>query len=124
MGNPINEGTIMIDKSKTYTTREGLPVRIYCTDAGGSHPVHGAIEAHGLWLPFLWREDGDNCEHALIEVKPKRTLDVTVNVYQSIDDTLYSGTGHPSRKDADLSQSGKRFACIHIVREITEGEGL
>ena len=114
----------MIDKSKTYTTRQGLPVRIYCTDGGGTHPVHGAFKMDGAWLPFSWREDGGFSAYALVEVKPKRTLDVMVNVYQLIDGTLYSGTGHASIDDAALWQSGKRFARIHITREITEGEGL
>lgn len=35
-----------------YATLENKPVRIYCTDAGGPYPVHGAI-----WSDFFerWR---------------------------------------------------------------------
>lgn len=49
----------MIDMNKEYVTKgEGLPVRIYCTDAGGDFPVHGAILRGGEWLVMYWTACG------------------------------------------------------------------
>ena len=111
----------MIDKSKTYVTRHGSPVRIYCTDAGGAHPVHGAIEAHGLWLPFSWRKDGDNCEHALVEVKPKHDVDLWINIYRTYGGGYLAASGACAKL---LGARGHRFACVRLTQEVTEGEGM
>ena len=41
-------------------TRGGSEVRIYCDDAGGEYPVHGAwwYEAELKWFPQAWTLDG------------------------------------------------------------------
>ena len=48
----------MIDKNNKYTTRNGLPVRIYATDCGGECPVHGVVLDHHGWFEFGWASDG------------------------------------------------------------------
>jgi hypothetical protein len=48
----------MIDLTKKYQTRSGLPVRIYAVDGGGICPVHGAIKDDGGWYDDRWRADG------------------------------------------------------------------
>jgi hypothetical protein len=50
----------MIDMSKKYRTRDGREVRIYDVDAGGAHPVHGAILSKadkGDWRPASWNNN-------------------------------------------------------------------
>lgn len=56
----------------------------------------------------------------LFQVPQKRTLDVWVNVYA--DGT--TGSVRNSKEDADYHRLHNRIACLHIVREYTEGEGL
>jgi hypothetical protein len=48
----------MIDMTKKYQTRSGLPVRIYATDGAGRYPVHGAIKWDGGWDDNTWCADG------------------------------------------------------------------
>ncbi len=69
----------MIDKDKTYTTRNGREVRIYATDAKGAYPVHGAIKNTTSWESYMWTQNGntyvnidDLQESDLIEVKLKK----------------------------------------------------
>jgi hypothetical protein len=69
---------MIVDKTKKYRTRAGLPVRIYATDSGGMYPVQGAIW-HSLsqrWVVELWTSEGKcfgpstvDGKHDLIEVK-------------------------------------------------------
>ena len=66
----------MIDKNKQYTTRCGLPFRLYATDGGGDYPVHGAVLKDDKWNIDCWTCDGmfiQSSEHSfdLIEVKPR-----------------------------------------------------
>jgi len=48
-----------IEAGKKYKTRCGYEARIYCVNAGGDYPVHGAykIEGHS-WLLVRWKADG------------------------------------------------------------------
>ena len=120
----------MIDIKKIYTTRSGLPVRIYAVDAMGNSPIHGAVQEEGkAWDVLSWMSSGayaagDPNQFDLIEVKPKRMLDVWINIYSE-------GPGRfaTSKEEADHCAAvsyphGHRLACLHIVREFTEGEGL
>lgn len=48
-----------IDITKVYTTRGGLPVRIYAVDCGGAAPVHYAAQNNdGTWTVFSATENG------------------------------------------------------------------
>lgn len=51
-----------ISPSATYTTRSGLPVRIYAVDGGGPFPVHGAYYEGDEWYATQWRTDGTALE--------------------------------------------------------------
>jgi|GEM_PF-6022307 len=124
-----NKEPAMIDKTKTYTTCDGLPVQIYRTDGGGIHPVHGAVFIDGCWLMAAWQADGKSFPFVtrdLVEVKPKRTLDVHLNVYSTNDGVLTVGSGYPTRAAAitNAIRVGGRFACVRLTQEVTEGEGL
>ena len=49
----------MIDITKKYKTNSGLEVKLYCTDADSSTPVHGAYKNHdGDWIVCAWTSDG------------------------------------------------------------------
>ena len=116
----------MIDKNKTYKTRYGDKVRIYATDGRGDYPVHGAILEDGEWGSQTWTidgkftDDGSGEVYDLVEVKPKRTIEFWVNVYE--EDVVY--LPWRTRLKADESQMKGRIACLHFTREFEEGEGL
>jgi len=111
----------MIDKSKTYTTREGLPVRIYCTDGAGFHPVHGAVALQDGWSSATWPADGQNGRLSLVEVKPKHDVDLWINLYHNYGGGYFAASGACAKL---LGVQGHRFACIRLTQEVTEGEGL
>lgn len=124
-----------ITKDGEYTTRSGLPVRIYAVDGSGEWPVHGAYCNNDGWISARWTADGRLIigwdgprSHALDLIpKPKtRKLDVWVNVYEEDDGSLYTIASHESREKAKRSSVRERnhLAIIHIEREIAEGEGL
>ena len=116
----------MIDKSKTYKTRDGREVRIYATDGRAVYPIHGAIlQEHG-WQQSCWAVDGlysisssGNHSGDLIEVRPRHKRTVWVNVYPS------SMVGdHTTREKADNRASSERIACIKVELDFEEGKGL
>jgi hypothetical protein len=51
----------MIDLTKKYQTRSGLPVRIYAVDGGGTYPVHGSFLEAGTYFIVQWMSDGCFC---------------------------------------------------------------
>ena len=65
-----------IDITKTYTTRSGLPVRIYAVDGVGKYPVHGAL-FDGAWIQHTWTVEGSWAEtthsHSLVPAKTWRS---------------------------------------------------
>jgi hypothetical protein len=115
----------MIDKSKTYRTRDGREVRIYATDGGGEYPVHGAVLGANFWSATNWSENGcyrinhDDHEYDLIEVRPHHKRTVWLNVYHDEPDIL----AYPSKEEAD-GPFHNRIACIKVDLDFEEGEGL
>jgi hypothetical protein len=116
----------MISLDKTYRTKAGDKVRLYAIHVGQLYAVHGAIFfKNGKWEAMIWTIDGKwnaamNSDCDLIEVKPKRTLDVWLNVYSNNGLSM----PHMTKENADASARTDRLACIHIVQEYEEGEGL
>jgi len=113
----------MIDKDKTYRTRDGREVRIYATDAGGKYPVHGSVKDGDHWAICSWMADG-RCtmigEHYtdLIEVKPRIQLDVWINVYED-------GThGFKEKEKADSLREPDCIACVKVTIDVEHGHGL
>lgn len=116
----------MISLDKTYRTECGHEVKLYAIYKDQIYGIHGAVKGNGVWSQTCWDSDGKCKNFApnfdLIEVKPKRTLDVWLNVYED-------GFAFPlsSKKVADKAAAEGRIACIaciHIVHEYEEGEGL
>jgi len=116
----------MIDLTKQYRTRDGREVRIYATDGYPSLTVHGAIKLEDGWEIVAWRSDGRLGGYAesdsdLIEVKPRIRREVWLNVYDG-DDVV---SARSSREAADRAWSvGHRIACVRVVIDCEEGEGL
>ena len=114
----------MIDINKKYRTRDGREVRIYATDGGGVHCVHGAVKNLEGWAMCSWVQGGSEmplegwCD--LIEAKPRIQRAVWVNVYNGV----VSSWMHDSKEDADLHAEPKRFACVKVEIDCEEGEGL
>jgi hypothetical protein len=121
----------MIDKSKTYRTRDGREVRIYATDGDGSgSAIHGAIKNFYGWVATVWEPNG-KCHwgagcygdptpaNDLIEVRPRHKRTVWLNLYDDSPNVI----GWNSKNEAD-APGAKRLACIKVDLDFEEGEGL
>jgi len=116
----------MIDKSKTYRTRDGREVRIYATDGRDFYPVHGAIDQGDGWQQNCWTKNGQHSLNKttcydgsdLIEVRPRHKRTVWLNVHP---DNEYAAFGE--RAEAD-EVAYERIACIKVDLDFCEGDGL
>lgn len=115
--------TISMDKK--YRTRDGREVRIYAVD--GRTPagqVHGAVNYGDGWKQFGWYISGQyDCSEEscldLIEVKPRIYCVYWVNVYPN-----YGACCHKTKEEADKCAGQDRIACVKVVIDCEEGEGL
>ena len=118
----------MIDKNKQYRTRDGREVRIYATDGGGEYPVHGANMINGQWLHNAWTAWGgydvevDEHEFDLIEVRPRIKREVWVNVYP--DSLIIFDDKQEADEYGPAYPNQSRIACVKLVIDCEEGEGL
>lgn len=116
----------MIDKNKTYRTRDGREVRIYATDAGDKYCIHGAVLVDGVWEMVCWTKHGaawtttKDLPFDLIEVRPRIKREVWVNVHPNHSFGFFYNT----REDADLQAYKDRIACVKVTIDCEEGEGL
>ena len=119
-----------IDINKQYQTRNGKKVRIYCTDASGHYPVHGAVweEQTKEWNICTWTKDGkhnldDDMKgdpFDLVEVKPRIQREYWLNIYKDHE----KGSNWKTKQEADRYAFNDRIACVKIVIDCEEGEGL
>lgn len=115
----------MIDPKKQYRTRDGREVRIYAVDGRKDEEVHGAFLRKGEWTPCSWNKRGLWCDggidtHDLIEVKPRIQREVWVNVYRWGISGCYE-----TKESADNGEAeGARIACVKVIIDCEEGEGL
>ena len=121
-----SESTMTISKGKTYKTGNGLEVRIYANDCGGSFPIHGAVKgAGGLWSATAWNADGINTSYGiwnLSEVKPKVKVERFANIY--VRDGKPQILVHRKKKTADKHANKDRIACVKIDLDVEHGTGL
>jgi hypothetical protein len=116
---------MMIELGKQYKTRDGREVRIYAVDGRKDEEVHGAFLRKGEWTPCSWNKRGLWCDggidtHDLIEVKPRIKREVWVNMYHNgVDDELWF-----TKEVADQQALSSRIACVKLVIDCEEGEGL
>ena len=123
----------MIDKSKTYRTRDGREVRIYATDGVGCCAVHGAIyqqtdwgtvsqsiSGQKEWCVTVWDIFGKHVSSSfdLIEVRPRHKRTLWLNLFPT-----QAATAYPEKWQADKVISN-RIACIKVELDFEEGEGL
>lgn len=122
-----------IDINKQYRTQNGEKVRIYCTDASGTYPVHGAIAIFDVdheaevWMVHSWTSkgtirEGHNHPYDLVEIKPRIQREYWMNLYNSGSCTVWK-----NRQNADSGEKmtkNNRIACVKIVIDCEEGEGL
>jgi hypothetical protein len=111
----------MIDKNRTYRTRDGREVRIYAVDGSGGTAIHGAIKTcSGYWLQESWWSSGQlltslQSDSDLIEVRPRHKRTVWLHVFKNgsvcaTEETYYVPAG--------------RLACIKVELDFEEGDGL
>jgi hypothetical protein len=115
----------MIDIKKTYRTRDGREVRIYAVDGRKGEEVHGAFLTKDGWVPCGWSESGLWCDGGidnadLIEVKPRIKREVWLNIYR--DDAV--GELWFTKAEANRAAGISRIACVKIVIDCEEGDGL
>ena len=117
----------MIRKDKQYRTRDGREVRIYATDGIDVYSVHGAAKTPEGWWATCWTKDGKvscssfdaSSDSDLIEVKPRIKREYWVNVYENRVSSMY-----PTKQDANCVADKNRIACVKVVIDCEEGEGL
>ena len=113
------------DWNSILETREGLPVRIYAVDGSGNVSIHGAIKHDYGWVITHWNRNGwwtSNIlnNNDLVLKKRKFRYEHWINVYPD----YCSGEYYPHRRLADSYASGDRIACVKVIIEGTEGDGL
>ena len=112
----------MIDKTKSYRTRDGREVRIYATDGVKPFSVHGAILFQNGWVDAHWTDTGsyqsEGRDLDLIEVKPRITGTLWVNVYHN--NGVLAGGGWHSKESADSNAAPERIACIPIEIDVED----
>jgi hypothetical protein len=120
----------MIDKNKTYRTRDGREVRIYATDGGPYQTIHGALKDYnGHWNGSMWQADGSNVyggrDADLIEVKPRIRRTVWLHIYTN---GYVEASSKPHWRNGPCIngpyEGGKPIACVKVEIDCEEGEGL
>lgn len=113
-----------LNGSRPVTTRDGRKVTLYCVDAPGEWPVHGRVE--GTYQPSSWGLNGcvfcgSHSSRDLIQPPRRFKYEGWVNVYADMGGSIL----YPTQEDASLMHlTGDRIACVKVVIEGEEGEGL
>jgi hypothetical protein len=129
------EETDVLDITKNYKTKDGREIRIYSMEAGGNYPIHGAIllSPGNSWSPQSWTSEGNSLagdrgmggSTDLVEVKTYIRYSIWVNIYESTihpDDCPISP--HNSKSLADYCAREGRVACVEVIIDCEEGDGL
>lgn len=117
-----------IDINKQYQTRDGRPVRIISTDGLQDCPIVVIVDQtiHSYTIDGKLHSNFTKygSELDLIEVPKKFRYERWVNVYnlEKLDDQL--SDLYISREEADHYADPSRIACVKVIIEGVEGEGL
>ena len=123
----------MIELGKQYKTRRDFyETRIYAVDGCGDYPVHGAVLNEHGWVHTTWRKDGRSFRsgnfsdgpYDLIEVTPRIQREVWLNVYSG---RIIGNNVFEERITADSAAKfagQNRIACVKVIIDCEEGEGL
>lgn len=115
--------TISMDKE--YTTRDGRPVRILCTNRKCDFPIVALVtQGNQSEDVFCYTQKGSYSaayihRHNLDLIEKPRRLQGWINVYPN----EITGVVYQTRSDADSGASDERIACIDLS-QFKEGEGL
>ena len=110
----------MIDFNKPVHTRDGKPVRVFCTNLNNLYSIVGAVSTGEHEELESWTKDGliynDGMQRSkdLVQTPVKRS--VWLNIYP---DRVIS---YKDKVNADMHAMQDRTACIEV--HYTEGEGL
>lgn len=123
--------TTPITLTKKYRLRNGWEAEVLKTDMGGPFPVLGRIKKPRRgWRPYWWCVDGrsslteEEHEHDLIEVPARVRIEGFVNVYRGQDGN-HAVHWFPTKAEAmEARRFGAPIACIPILLDFEEGEGL
>lgn len=115
----------MISMDKKYQTRNGRAVRLLCIDAGDAAPVVGVLEGGAL---MRWDIQGNagprylNDPHDLVEVHPVVRRELWINIYNK--EGICPYWAYATKTAADAHASPDRIACVRVVIDCKEGDGL
>lgn len=115
-----------IEEGKTYETKSGCRWHAYGFYAGGEYPIHGAWQdpENKRWHIGAWSQEGKHMlddEYDLVPAKREFARERWVNVYE------WEETMHADRWRANAaagSADSKRLACVRVMIECREGDGL
>jgi hypothetical protein len=115
------------DITKPYRCRNGAEAKVV---EGPDGRLYGWYSWQGETRAMSWPENGcivgiGEASFDLVNIPLKRTLEVWVNLYRYVgyDMPTFIAFSTKELADADRSRSD-RIACLHIVREYEDGEGL
>lgn len=118
---------MVISKDKQYRTDDGCDARIYATDGSLPRPIHGAVYRAGSWVSVNWFGNGrefvgEVSPNDLVEIKPRIKRTYWINLYTNNVRVIT----HRSKEEADLAVGLEvdRIACVKVVIDCEEGEGL
>jgi hypothetical protein len=107
-----------LDFSKPVCQRDGTPVRILCTDGGGTHPVIGLVRG----VVQRWPISGDygvgTGECDLLNVPETFRRERWVNVYLDIDHYFWT------KEEAKKNTYSGILARVKVLVEGKAGDGL
>lgn len=122
--------TIKIEEGKPYMTKGGLRWCGYSYYAGGDHPIHGAFQLpNGRWQIGAWTKEGKHLVSSEFDLMPTPRHLVRerwINVYE-LEETLHPDkytANADSAEAAAVSPHNKRLACVRVMIECHEGDGL
>jgi len=120
------------DITKPVQTRNGLKVRILCTDRAGDFPVVGLVKDGQTESTQSWRLNGrfttsNVVDHSwdLVNVPVRIQRTVWLNIYDSASERPSPMVLHFCREAADaVTSASMRKACIPVNIDVEEGQGL
>ena len=116
----------MIEIGKTYRLANGCEYRNALIDAGGEYPVRGFYKhPEGFWLSISHMADGKHevGEFCLVEVRPRKTREVWLNIYNETADC--PAYGHKTEWSARKCGPPPKLEARKLITiEYEVGEGL
>jgi hypothetical protein len=118
----------MIEIGKEYRLANGWEYRLCMTDASSGYPVRGFYKRHdGHWAAIGHTADGKTDEHGfnLVEVRPRKTREVWVNIYPEKGRPVASVFGFATEELAHQIDGGHFLEARKLITiEYEVGEGL